>query len=113
MGKALEMIIKEDNLLGLLEKSKNPGTSSWEPISKEEIESFILIGKFEPSNRINSFVQSDINYWDNKYPISLNHQPNCISDIYSKNNIVYFVYDEFGGHRPEKRIRAINKDLII
>ena len=109
--------ITKDRLISLLEKSRNGELArkylAWSKFDKEDQLKLILIGSIVVEQKYNEEFQSKENYWSTKYPIAIEHYPYNGCDIYTDGEGYFFVYQEFGGHAPERRCRFILKELIV
>lgn len=54
------------------------------------------------------------NYWHVEYPINLNYYPQTDCEVYQCDFCggILLTYTEESGHRPEERIRWLQKDLV-
>ncbi len=108
--------IKSLELLKLLASSK-PSMSKdyycWKKLNANDFKSFTLIGELEVENCIDTEYKTSESYWSENYPIALEYFPNSGSDIYFDSENYYLVYQDFGGHVPEKRCRLLRSDIII
>lgn len=86
---------------------------SWEKFDNKDFDNFEFVGEIKIENPINHEYPSTENYWSVRYPIALQYYPNNGSKIYFNGSQYYLVYDEYGGHMPEKRCRLIQSELIL
>ena len=76
-----------------------------------------LIGSLkgdEPEPTWNEYHPNGTDIWSRDAPIAVKHYPYNRCDIYQcqKCTRVYLQYTEYGGYYVDKRIRALNLDLI-
>ncbi len=108
--------MKPSEIIELLEKSDRTSYgkyNSWTKINANELSKLEFIGEIEGSKEDLKEIETEINYWDKKYPISFHHYPYSHCKIYRENNKFFMVYKDFAGHAPELRIRLISLELLI
>lgn len=103
-------------------ENKDSGFASkffaWDKISKEQLSELLEVGSFvnDPERKDYSVGAVDGRaYWSPETPIELSSYPyaKCKVFKHSIENCYFFIYDEFGGHLPEKRCRLIRSELIL
>lgn len=111
-----EKITKKD-LFNLLDKSQTTDLavkySSWLKLETNDETSLSLIGTVSVDQEHNEEYPTKENYWSPKYPIALEYYPYFGCDIYSDGKSYFLIYQEFGGHAPEKRCRVVKKELLV
>ena len=88
----------------------------WSEYSKEDFPSLESLGDLDndlPPSEVGTLPYPGYNYWEEKYPISLEHYPQAYGEILrcSSCNATFISYLEVSGHSPQKRIRWIQPDL--
>ena len=90
----------------------------WEslPISFDA-QTFKLIGTLkhdEPEPTWDEYHPQGTDIWSNNAPIAVKYHPYNRCDIHQCKNCtrIYLQYTEYGGYYVDKRIRALNLDLI-
>ncbi|WP_147320061.1 hypothetical protein [Chitinophaga silvisoli] len=86
----------------------------WAELEKADEEQLVLIGKFDNEGGPTSNMPYRDKYWQADAPIALAWYPffGCHIYRYGQDGGLYFVYNEFGGHAPERRCRLIQRHLI-
>lgn len=111
-----DWITKED-LMALLESSQYNSLANkyklWSKLDKSDEDKLTLLGKVAVDQKYDKEFPSSENYWSPTYPIALEYYPYHGCEIYTDTKDYFFVYQEFGGHIPEKRCRCIRKELIV
>lgn len=107
----------KDDLMHLIENSNEGDLSkkylSWKKLDNNDFLKFKYLGIISVEHNYDAEFPSKENYWSPKYPIALEYYPYYGCEIFTDEMDFFFIYNEFGGHVPEKRCRCIKKDLII
>lgn len=112
----MKKITKEE----LIDLSKNSRKSklakkylAWSKLDREDQAKLSRLGSIGVEQKHDKEFLSDENYWSLKYPIVLEYYPYYGCDVYTDGEDHFLVYQEFGGHVPEKRCRFVQKELIM
>lgn len=107
--------LKLSELLDLIPEKSNGELKyeEWTKFDPADFKSIKLIGSLDDQADKPTPLDTNISYWSKDYPISFSHYPNNKADVYSDGTNYYLLYDEYGGHIPERRCRLIQNHLII
>ena len=109
--------ITKEELISHLDKSKNSTLAkkyiAWSKLDNDDQGRLYFLGKLVVDEKHNKEFISSESYWSPNYPIALEYYPYDGCEIYTDGSDYFFIYQEFGGHAPEKRCRSIRKELIL
>lgn len=91
----------------------------WKKISKDEESKLKKIGivvdnEGNDVSSSNEYHPDGTNYYSKNAPIALAYYPYNGCEVYqcSESGKLFLIYTEYGGHKPEKRCRLVQSDLI-
>ncbi len=92
---------------------------AWQKITKEEEKMLTILGllvndKGKQDDNPNKYHPEGTKYYSKEAPIALAYYPYNGCDVFqcSKSGKLYLIYTEHGGHKPERRCRLVQPQLI-